>query len=94
MMQWGDLFTARQKLGMQQFCFLLNGQHKVDQSLIAILISRLANGSSSLCRFNPNPSGFAEKIEATFSRQALPITWDFAETSLLAGTSGDWDARR
>src|SRR5262249_37662589 len=33
---------------------------------------------------------FAEKIEATFSRQALPITWDFAETSLLFGTSGDW----
>ncbi len=90
MTQWGDLFTARQKLGMQQFCLLLSGQHKVDQSLIAILISRLANGSSSLCRFNPNPSGFAEKIEATFSRQALPITWDFAETSLLAGTSGDW----
>ena len=52
MMQWGDLFTARQKLGIQQFCLLLSGQHKVDQSLIAILISRLANGSSSLCRFN------------------------------------------
>jgi putative DNA methylase len=90
MLRWGDLFTARQTVALITFsCFLkqLGGTKEIGR----ILISRLANGSSSLCRWNPNPGGFAEKIEATFSRQALPITWDFAETSPVAGTSGDWE---
>jgi adenine-specific DNA methylase len=90
MLQWGDLFTARQKAGLVVFSRLLRAENGPSTSILATLISRLANGSSSLCRWNPNPSGYAEKIEATFSRQALPITWDFAETSMLFGTSGDW----
>ena len=91
MLEWGDLFTARQKRALVAFVesFRMVSGSPAGQ-LLAILISRLANGSSSLCRWNPNPSGFAEKIEATFSRQALPITWDFAETSIISGTSGDW----
>ena len=92
MQTFGDLFTARQKLGLSVFCSLLRARHEPDKQLLTILISKLANSSSSLCRWNPNPAGFAEKIEATYSRQALPITWDFAETSLLSGTSGGWDA--
>jgi adenine-specific DNA methylase len=90
MLQWGDLFTARQKIGLHTFSCLLRAQWEEGLSLLPMLISKLANGSSSLCRWNPNPGGFAEKIEATYSRQALPITWDFTETSLLQGTSGDW----
>jgi adenine-specific DNA methylase len=94
MLRWGDLFTARQRLALLCFSRLLakgsrNGPSV--ESVMPLLLSRMANGSSSLCRWNPNPSGFAEKIEATFSRQALSLTWDFAETSLLGGTSGDWD---
>jgi len=90
MSRWGDLFTARQKVALITYTELIRsrGSSAVPFSL---LLSRLANGSSSLCRWNPNPSGFAEKIESTFARQALPILWDFAETSPLAGTSGDWD---
>jgi putative DNA methylase len=93
MLRWGDLFTARQKLALATLSSLLAGHAESSsaRALVAMLISRMANGSSSLCRWNPNPTGFAEKIEATFSRQALPITWDFAETSPIAGTSGDWD---
>jgi adenine-specific DNA methylase len=90
MLCWGDLCTARQKVALATFSHLII-RYGANTDLTSALISRLANGSSSLCRWNPNPSGFAEKIEATFSRQALPITWDFAETSPLAGTSGDWE---
>lgn len=90
MESWGDLFTSRQKLALSTFSNLLAKVSKSGQTVLPILMSRLANGSSSLCRWNPNPKGFAEKIEATFSRQALSVTWDFAETSVLSGTSGDW----
>lgn len=29
-------------------------------------------------------------IRGTFSRQALPMTWDFAETNIFGSTSGNW----
>ena len=90
--KFADLFTSRQLIGLVTFGSLLADRYRQGDRLLPILISKLANGSSSLCRWNPNASGFAEKIEATYSRQALPITWDFAETSLLFGTSGGWDA--
>ncbi len=90
MLQWGDLFTARQKVSLATYASLIRSVSSLPVFL-AVVLSRIANGSSSLCRWNPNPGGFAEKIEATFARQALPIVWDFAETSPVAGTSGDWE---
>jgi len=88
---WGDIYTARQLVALVTFCRFLQELRAETTIALRLQISRLANGSSSLCRWNPNPSGFAEKIESTFARQALPILWDFAETSVLTGTSGDWD---
>jgi putative DNA methylase len=38
--------------------------------------SRMADRHSSLCRWDPNPSGYAAKIANTFGRQALPMVWD------------------
>jgi adenine-specific DNA methylase len=92
MLQWGDLFTARQKLALRTLCVAVSESKVTSNLLPGLLVSRLTNGSSTLCRWDLNPSGFAEKITATFSRQALPITWDFAETSLLHGTSADWSS--
>jgi putative DNA methylase len=92
MLRWGDLFTARQRLALSSLIASLKTLGAGSNPLPALLVSRLTNGSSSLCRWDLNPSGFAEKITATFSRQALPITWDFAETSLVYGTSADWES--
>ena len=51
---------------------------------LALLVSQLANHSSSICGWNsPN-----QQIRSTFSRQAIPMTWDFAEVNLFSGSSG------
>jgi putative DNA methylase len=52
-------------------------------------VSRMADRHSSLCRWDPNPSGYAPKIANTFGRQALPMVWDFAEGNPFSPSSGN-----
>lgn len=59
------------------------------QTCLGLAISRLADRACGLCTWRPQAD--QEKVEHVFSRQALPMTWDFAEgTVLSAGTAG-WD---
>jgi putative DNA methylase len=51
--------------------------------------SRMADRHSSLCRWDPNPSGYAEKIANTFGRQALPMVWDYVEGNPFSPSSGN-----
>jgi putative DNA methylase len=51
--------------------------------------SRMADRHSSLCRWDPNPSGYAAKIANTFGRQALPMVWDFVEGNPFSPSSGN-----
>lgn len=51
--------------------------------------SRMADRHSSLCRWDPNPSGYAPKIANTFGRQALPMVWDFVEGNPFSPSSGN-----
>lgn len=51
--------------------------------------SRMADRHSSLCRWDPNPSGYAPKIANTFGRQALPMVWDYAEGNPFSPSSGN-----
>lgn len=51
--------------------------------------SRMADRHSSLCRWDPNPSGYAPKIANTFGRQALPIVWDYVEGNPFSPSSGN-----
>ncbi|MBK9709773.1 MAG: DUF1156 domain-containing protein [Kouleothrix sp.] len=51
--------------------------------------SRMADRHSSLCRWDPNPSGFAPKIANTFGRQALPMVWDYVEGNPFSPSSGN-----
>lgn len=43
---------------------------------------------SSICSWN-SPG---EKMRSTFGRQAIPMTWDFAECNPLCSSSGNWIA--
>jgi putative DNA methylase len=54
---------------------------------LAFGVDRLANRSSTICIWNTG----GEKIEQTFTRQALPMTWDFAEANVLGGATGSWE---
>ena len=56
---------------------------------LAFAESRMADRHSSLCRWDPNPSGYAEKIANTFGRQALPMVWDYVEGNPFSPSSGN-----
>lgn len=55
---------------------------------LATGVSRFANPSSSLCSWNPGKS--KEDIRYTFGRQALSMTWDFAEGNPFSASSGNF----
>ena len=54
-------------------------------------VSRMADRHSSLCRWDPNPSGYAPKIANTFGRQALPMVWDYVEGNPFSPSSGNFE---
>jgi putative DNA methylase len=77
---------------------LAAGSHDDDGSVntyadsIAVILSfavdRIANYCSSLCTWH---SGVKyETVTSTFGRQAVPMSWDFAESNPLSSSSGNW----
>ena len=97
---FGDLFTPRQALTLSTFARWIDevrrnvaNEHDEDfalalQIILAFGLDRLVDRSSSLCRWDPTPT--ASGIINTFSRQALPIMWDFAEGTPFENKSGGW----
>lgn len=53
---------------------------------LAFAITRLADRGSTICGWD---SGYT-KIRNTFGRQAIPMTWDFAEGNGFSGSTGNW----
>jgi putative DNA methylase len=56
---------------------------------LGLVASKMANYGNSLCRWQPNPS--KEQVAAMFSRQAIPMSWDFAEANPFVGSAGGWE---
>ena len=86
MLQWGDLFTARQKLGL--LCILRffcspEGPQGV-QTLLSLIFSKHAELTSANCPWEP----VAECPRKTFNMQALPVRWEFAESVIGSDSSG------
>jgi putative DNA methylase len=52
-------------------------------------VDKLSDRHSTLCRWDPTPT--ASGIINTFSRQALPMTWDYAEGNPFSTASGNFD---
>jgi len=53
---------------------------------LALLVGQLANHSSSSCGWNhPNT-----QMRSVFSRQAIAMTWDFAEVNVFSDSSGSY----
>jgi len=55
---------------------------------LGIAASKSADGNSVICSWMPGIK--YEVVRTTFSRQALPMTWDYAESNPFAGSSGDY----
>ena len=98
---WRKLFTNRQLLALATFLTCSDGMgrwaqlagisevwEESIQAYLASMLDRLANQSSSICRWHNR----GEKVEGTFSRFALPIVWDFAEVNPLSSTTGGYQS--
>ena len=89
MLQWGDLFTARQKVALVKLgmfirdCF--GGDADALQVIAGLLVGRLADYMSAQCVWHIPRSLVAH----TFGRQALPITWDFCEIDPIGDGPGN-----
>ena len=59
---------------------------KAVTTFLALVVNWLSDKLSSLARWHVT----GEKISGTFSRQALPMVWDYAEVNPFSGSTGDW----
>ena len=87
MLNWGDLFTARQKLNLCTLVQLTTAKSDASNSiraLLAFIVSRAADRLATLVGWDTT----GEKVDHVFKRQALPMTWDFAEGVPIADASG------
>ncbi len=91
MAQWGDLFTARQKLALVALARavreLPTWAPEAVRLAMALVVNRCADRLSTICRWD-NPW---EKIANTYARQALPVVWDFAEANPLSESTGGYN---
>jgi len=55
---------------------------------LAFVIDKCADYWSTICTWHNT----GEKIRNTFGRQAIPMTWDFAETNPFSSSTGNWMA--
>lgn len=96
MLKWGDLFNSRQKLSLITFCDAVRRAYeemiqlqyppdfaKAVVSYLGICISRMCDKNSELCRVIVQ----TEAIGYTFSRQALPMLWDYIEMNVVENPS-------
>lgn len=99
---WHQLFTARQLTALNIFSELLSevrtqigrvgGKNKyadVVQTYLALAIGRTAESSCSFTWWENQ----GEKVPPVFARQAIPMTWDFAETNLFSTSTQNWMAQ-
>lgn len=93
---WGDIFPARQSLALctlVEAVRLLGSKTSLELAkdlelslkiCLALAIDRQADSLSSLTRWQPS----RETNSNTFSRQALPMVWDFAEPVPISDSAG------
>ena len=85
MMQWGDLFTARQKVALVVLGRLTaKTEPEIQQSLVALQLGRMADGNNSLVSWDPG----AENPTHLFARQAIPLVWDYCESAPKSNARG------
>jgi putative DNA methylase len=95
--KWGELFTSRQLLILLTFTKWVRKANEeirikepegnLDREItlfLSIILSYLTNFLSTVCRWQNN----WEVTTATFSRQAVPITWDFSELNPITESQG------
>ena len=98
MTRHADLFTNRQLTALCTFSDLVGEARRrvIDDgadeayadavaTYLAFVVSRATDYSSLLCSWHSS----RELIRNTFSRQALPMVWDYAEVNLFSDSAGN-----
>jgi adenine-specific DNA methylase len=85
MLQWGDLFTARQKVALGRLSSLLGGAAHGDlRAFLALNFSKIVDMNNGLSSWQPH----AEIPAHMLTRFALPMKWDFSEAVPISDSSG------
>ena len=92
MLQWGDLFTARQKVALVELCRISHTSNHHDTSRIhpsiTLAVNRCIEQSSSLVGWRYT----VEAVAGTFRRPALPMIWDFSEIVVTGDRASNFSA--
>ena len=93
MLKWGDLFTARQKIALLTLAraFSRESDNEWVQQALVLSLSGVVDRNVSLATWRPQAD--QEKVEHLFSRQALPMAWDFGEAVLIGRSTGSFEDR-
>lgn len=101
MTTWGSLFNARQKLSLITFTDKVREAYRkmiaegVDREYAKAIATYLALSTDMTCAFSNTIARWdntSEAIKHLYSRQALPMMWDFPETNIFGGSTGSWDS--
>lgn len=92
---WGDYFTPRQLLSLTTYVSLAKRaaqQESVDemsaavQTILGLAISRWSDICNSLCVWENTKT----QVRHAFTRQAVPMIWDFAEPQIFSDAAGNY----
>ena len=82
---FGDLFTVRQKVALVALR-RLTASIETHRQALSLALTRAANAGCSLCRWHTT----RENHEGVFSRQALPLVWDYSEGNPFSDSTGGY----
>jgi len=105
--RYGDLFSPRQLTALTTFSDLIaEARKKVEASALtlghttpqsyaeavgiylAFAVDKCSDYWSTICTWHNS----GEKMRNTFGRQAIPMTWDYAEANPFCASTGNWMA--
>ncbi len=97
---WADLFTSRQLTALTTFSNLVREARErvcsdardpayadAVATYLALVVSRIVDRNSSVGSWDAHPS--KEQVRGVFARQAIAMTWDFAEGNPFCNSSGN-----
>ena len=99
-LEWGNLFNARQKLTLITFVEKVKAVYQkmvvegIDGEYAKAIVSYLALGVDMTAAFSNTLARWensSEAIKQLYSRQALPMLWDYAEVNPFSGSSGSFE---
>jgi putative DNA methylase len=99
LLRFADLFTPRQLLALDAFSGLVGEARErlradgaeaeyaaAVATYLAFAVDKLADRNSTICAWEPR----MDRLRGTFQRQAVPMTWDYAEANPFGGAGGDF----